>query len=88
MKVLIQNKRKRLLKDNKQLKSKHLSGPDNISNLVLKTGAKPITFFISEAITISFESEVYLEKLENAKVIPFKSPSAARIWLTTDLFLL
>ena len=53
-----------------QLKSKHSSGPDKNSNLVLKSCARAVALFIAEFINNSFESGVYPEMLKNAKVIP------------------
>ena len=58
------------LKVIQQLKSKHSSGPDNVSNVVLKSCARAIAPFIAELINISFESGVYPDMLKNAKVIP------------------
>ena len=58
------------LKGIQQLKSKHATGPDNFSNVVLKSCARAIVLFIAELINISFESGVYLDML-NAEIIPF-----------------
>ena len=58
------------LKVIQQLKSKHSSGPDNISNIVLKSCSRAIAPFIAELINIPFESGVYPDMLKNAKVIP------------------
>ena len=58
------------LKVIQQLRSKHSSGPDNISNVVLKSCARAIALFIAELINIYFESGVYPDMLKKAKVIP------------------
>ena len=58
------------LKVLQRLKNKRSSGPDNISNVVLKTYAGAIAPFNSKLLIISFESEEYLDLLKNAKVIP------------------
>ena len=58
------------LKVIQQLKSKHSTGRDNISNVVLKFCARAIAPFIAELINISFESGVYPDMLKTSKVIP------------------
>ena len=50
--------------------NKRSSGPDNISNVVLKSCARAIALFIAELIKKFFESGVYPDMLKNAKVIP------------------
>ena len=57
------------LKVIEQLKSKHSTGPDNISNVVLKSCARAIAPFIAE-LNNSFESGVYPDMLKNVEVIP------------------
>ena len=58
------------LKVIRQLKSRHSSGPDNSSNVALKSCARAIAPFIGELINVSLESEVFPDRLKNAKVIP------------------
>ena len=76
---LFRTNKNECLKVIQQLKSRHSSGPDKISNVVLKICARAIALFIAELFNISFESGVYLGMLENAKVIPFTNLGAARI---------
>ena len=54
------------LKVIQQLKSKHSSGPDNISNVVLKSCARAIAPFIAEFVNNSFESGVYPDMLKRS----------------------
>ena len=56
-------------KSNSTAKSKHSSGPDNISNVVLKSCARAIAPIIAELINIC-EYRVYPDMLKNAKVKP------------------
>ena len=58
------------LKVNQQLKSKHSSGPNIVSNIVVKSCARANNLFLAELINIFFESGVYPDISKNAKVIP------------------
>ena len=65
---LFRTNKNNCLKVIQQLKSKHSSGPDNFSNVVLKSCARAIVPFITELINISFEFGVYPHMLNSEDI--------------------